>query len=283
MAVYIKGNVVFPDGEQRAINYQWAFGVNSKGQRVDTYKFEMTKNQSPRDNREISASIRRKADEQSLLLSGQSKAAIREMETGVTVTTTLTYDLKGENGTLGGAYTQAVRTAKGETASTTTLTMTPDLTFVNAGGSAVLTGKAHVEQLQGKNVHLSLDLLFDEQAADDLLHAADSGSLFMVADERLPLSSLNQNMDFETDEPETYLVGKPPIGYTAYEIPQNDVTVDLDASSPEELSALMGEMTQQLAGRLLKAAARLPQEATALLRDAMSETDYAAFLELLEH
>lgn len=282
LAVYIKGNVTFPDGAQRAISYQWAFAVNDKGQRVDTYKFDMTKNNSPRDNREISASCKRSTDAGTLLVDGTSKAIIRDPETNIVTTTTITHDLSGKNGAITGAVSHAVRTAQGETASTTTLTITPDLQLTEAEGSAVLSGTAHVEQATGKNVHVSLDLLFDEQAADDFIAAAETGTLFVVVDERLPQSSLTQNLDFGKDEPEEYLVGKPPIGYTDYTAPAAETTVDLNSISDTELASLTDELTQNLAGHLLIAIARLPDEATALIRDNLSEADYAAFLELLE-
>ena len=281
LAVYIKGNALFPDGAQRAISYQWAFAVNDKGQRVDTYKFDMTKNKTPRDNREISASCKRSTDDKALLVDSQSKAIIRDPETNIVTTTTLTCDLSGKDGAIKGSVSNAVRTAQGETGSTTTLTITPDLQLVEADGAAALTGSAHIEQTTGKTVHVSMDLLFDEKAADDFITAAETGALFVVVDDRLPQSSLTQNLDWEPDEPEDYLVGNPPTGYTAYTVPEEETTVDLDTISADELAALTDELSQRLAGHLLVAIAKLPEEATALIRDSLSESDYAAFLELL--
>jgi len=282
LAVYIKGSVVFPDGAQRAISYQWAFATGENGVRTDTYKFEMTKNKAPRDNREITASYQRSASEDSMLVKGQSKAIIRDPETSIVTTTTISHDLRGEGGTVEGTVSNAVRTALGETASTTTTTITPALVMTESEGSAVLSGTVHVEEAVGKNTHVSMDLLFDEEAADAFISAAETGTLFMVTDERLPQSSLNQNMDFDWDGPEDYLVGKPPIGYTAYEAPEAEVTVDLDSASAEEIAALTDELTQRLAGHLLIAVAKLPDEATALIRDSLSEADYAAFVDLLD-
>ena len=281
LAVYIKGNVTFPDGAQRAISYQWAFATNDKGQRVDTYKFEMSKNKAPRDDRTINASIKRIAKEDQLLLDGQSKAVIRDPETGVTTTTTLIYDLNGKNGTLEGSVSSAVRTAKGEEASTTTSTFTPALAMTKADGLAVIKGSVHVEETTGKNTHISMDLLFDEEPADELIRAQETGLLFVVVDDRLPQSSLTQNINLGPEEPDDYLVGNPPIGYTDYPAPQEETVIDLDSISAQERAALVDEMTQRLAGELLRSAARLPDSATALLRDNMSEADYAAFLDLL--
>ena len=280
IAVYIKGNVLFPDGKNRAISYQWAFGENSKGQRVDTYKFDMTKEASPRDNRQISASYKRVDKADTLLVDGSSKAVIRNPETTETVTTTVTHKLNGKDGSVEGSVTTAVRTAIGETAKTQTTVVTPKVQLKEKDGGHMLTGSARVEQLTGSTVHAAIDVLFAEEAA--VYEAEEDPVLFIVIDERLPDSSLNQNIDFGKDEPEDYLVGKPPIGYTAHTAPESDTVVELDAISPEELSALRDEMNQRLAGTLLKAVAKLPEDASALIRDNMSEADYAAFLALLE-
>lgn len=282
LAVYIKGSVVFPDGAQRAISFQWAFATDENGVRTDTYKFDMTKNKTPRDNREISGSCERTTHAQSLLLDSQSKAVIRDPETGVITTTTITHDLKGENGSAEGTASCAVRTALGDTASTTTTTFTPQLALTEKDGCAALSGTVHVEQTTGKVTHISADLLFSEAAADAFLSSAQTATLFLVADDRLPQSSLNQNMDFDWDEPEDYLVGEPPIGCTAYPVPEEEITVDLASASREDIDALVDEMTQRLAGSLLAAAAKLPPEASALIRDSLSDADWAAFLALLE-
>lgn len=282
LAVYIKGNVLFPDGKQRAISYQWAFAENDKSQRIDTYKFDMTKEASPRDNRQISGSYKRSTKANVLLVDGSSKAIIRDPETSFTITTTVNHDLSGKSGTVEGLISRAVRTAQGETGSTKTVTFAPKLQLTEAEGVAALTGSIHVEQLAGQTVHTSLDILFDEQAAYETLSDAEEGVMFMVIDERLPQSSLTQNLDFGKDEPEDYQVGKPPIGYTDHSIPKEETTVELDTISTNELASLTDEMTQRLAGHLLTAIAKLPDEASALIRDNLSEADYAAFLELLD-
>lgn len=280
LAVYIKGNVMFPDGKQRAINYQWAFAENTKGQRVDTYKFDMSKETTPRDNRQLSASYKRVDKAGTLLVDGSSKAIIRNPETGETTTTTVTHKLTGKNGSVEGSVTNAVRVAVGETSRTETTAVTPKLQLKETAGAHLLTGSARVEQMTGSTVHVSIDVLFEEDAA--VYEPEEEPVLFIVIDDRLPESSLNQNIDFSNDEPEEYLVGKPPIGYTAYNVPENELAVELDSISPEQLAALRDEMNQRLAGALLKAVAKLPDEASALIRDNMSEADYAAFLELLE-
>ncbi len=280
IAVYIKGSVLFPDGKNRAISYQWAFATNDKGQRVDTYKFDMTKEASPRDNRQISASYKRVDKTGTLLVDGNSKAVIRNPETGETVTTTVTHKLNGKDGSVEGSVTNAVRTAVGETARTQTTVVTPKLLFKEEDGESLLTGSARVEQMTGSTVHTAIDVLFSEEAA--VYETEEDPVLFIVIDDRLPESSLNQNIDFGSDEPEDYLVGEPPIGYTAHNVPEDETVVELDSISAEELAALRDEMNQRLAGALLRAVARLPADASALISANMSEADYAAFLALLE-
>ena len=278
IAVYIKGNVRFADGVQRAISYQWAFGQNSKGQRVDTYKFDMTKAETPRDNRQITGTLRRTPDSGALLIKGQSKAVVRDPETNIVTTTTLSHDLSGQNGVIGGSVTHTQRVAKGEEGTTTTFTITPALQHQDG----LLTGSVLVQKKIGNTVHAEIDLLLEEGAALADLTEAEASAQFVVIDDRLPQSSLTQNLNLGPEEPEDYLVGKPPIGYTAYDAPAEDITLDVSALNAEELAALTDEMTQRLAGSLLRAIAELPQEASALIRDNLSEADWAAFLALLE-
>lgn len=280
IAVYIKGNVLFPDGKKRAISYQWAFATNDKGQRVDTYKFDMTKEASPRDNRQIRANYKRVDKADTLLVDGNSKAVIRNPETTETVTTTITHKLTGSKGSVEGTVTTAVRTAIGETARTETTVITPDVQLKPKEGGHVLTGSARVEQMTGSTVHAAIDVLFADEAAAS--QQEEDPVLFVVIDERLPESSLNQNIDFGMDEPEDYLVGKPPIGYTAHTVPEEETVIDLDSITPEAFDSLTDEMNQRLAGHLLRAIAKLPDDASALIRDNLSDEDYAAFLKLLD-
>ena len=127
-----------------------------------------------------------------------------------------------------------------------------------------------------------MDLLFDEGTAYAEADEEAAVELYVVTDERLPQSSLTQNLFDEPEEEQAEYAGEPPIGYAAYEIPDENVTVDLDDADAQEIATMKDEMNQQLAGRLLRAIARLPEEATALIRANMSEEDYAAFLSLLE-
>jgi len=238
----------------------------------------MKKAKAPKDDRIISATYRRAASGESMKLKGESSARITDPDLGQTVTTTLTHDLKGsaegENRTVEGSLSAAVRTAVGEKAQTVTTTVKPNVQILSMDGSAVLSGTASVERKTGKEVTLSAQLAFDEEPAELLT----SGAVYIVTEDMMPPSSLTQNL--EKNDPDDYLVGKPPIGYTVHTAPDSRVTVDLDAE--DGMDSLMDELSQNLAGKLLIALSKLPEEDTALLRDSMSEEDYAAFLALVE-
>lgn len=288
LAVYIKGGVTFADGGYRTLSYQWAFADKEDGTRVDTYKFEMNKNKAPKDDREISASYERRSGESGALLKGQSKRLIRDPESGASVTATVTHDLTGtESGserTVEGSVVTAVRTAKGSDASTVTTTVTPKLTLLSSEGSGVLSGTAAIERKTGsKVVDMSAVITFDEEPAERFAEAADAGMLFIVMDDEQPQSSLMQNMDVVmADDPGDYLVGKPPAGYESHAAPAQETVVDIDHLTAEEAAALMDELAQNLAGRLIVAIAKLPGEDSALLQDNLSEADFAALLALIE-
>lgn len=276
LAVYIKGDVTFPDGVKRSISYQWAFAVRDDGTRVDSYKFDMTKAKAPRDNRQISGFFKRRSDS-SLLLDGESKAIIRDPETNLVHTATLTCDLSGKEDqdarTIGGSMSHALRVSDGDKGSTDTLTITPSLRLTAAeDGVALITGKADVQKTTGNTTHLKAVITFDEEAAFDYLDMESSGALYAVTD--MPQSSLTQNLYPAKDE--DYLVGAPPIGFASYEVPDETIVVDLDQATEEELSALEQELLQNLAGGLIKTALKLPDEAAALIRDGLTDADFAA-------
>ena len=289
LAVYIKGGVTFPDGGYRTLSYQWAFAVKDDGTRVDTYKFEMNRSKGAKDDREISASYQRRSDENGALLKGESKCLIRDPETGLATTTTHTHKLTGtESGserTVEGSVATAVRTSDGETASTVTTTVTPNLTLISSEGSGVLSGAAAIERRSGsKTVTMNAVLTFDDEPAERFAEAADTGMLFIVIeDEELPQSSLMQNMDVDlTDDPNDYLVGKPPAGYESHTAPAQETVVDMDHLTAEESAALMDELSQNLAGKLIVAIAKLPESGSAILQDNLSQSDFAALLSLIE-
>ncbi len=269
LAVYIKGGVTFADGTERQLAYQWAFSTDEDGVRTDTYKFELTTDRSPSDNRVISATYRRGAD--GLPIEGQSSCAIKVG--GVTDTTTLTHDISLEQGALTGSVVTALKHTESGESETLTTTLVPALTLEDG----TLSGSVTVEQGTGKNPTLAFTLRFSDTPAQ--VAAAQPAEQTQAYDP-MPKSSLQQNVEV-LQEVREYLVGEPPIGYTRYEIPQTMQTYDLDAADEAQLADLVDEAVQRLAGRLLVALASLGGEDAALLEQNMSEEDYAAFLTLL--
>lgn len=291
MAVYLKGNVIFPDGSTRALSYQWAFARGE--QRKDTYKFELTKSKSPAESRIISASYTRGDQESDFQLKGSSSTAVKAA--GTTRTTVVKHDLTGEGEqdarTLKGSVEITAKTTGSEAAPSESTVIRPDVRLTSSEGSGVLSGTVEMERLTDKDVTLALTLAFDESIAQALADAADSGALFAVTDggqaeyAPMPESSLTQNEKPSGDTgngANDYLVGQPPIGYAAYTAPASMQVVDLDAASGEQLEKLTDEMAQNLAAKLLTALAKLPEEDMGLLSDNMSQEDYNTFLKLVE-
>ena len=301
LALYMKGTVTLADGKPRALAYQWAF-TQKDGVRTDSLKYEVVKSKTKVDfTREVHALVQR-STEKKLLLDGECELIVKE--NGQTVRTTRTYDLTGKekdgDRTVSGSYAEEVRTTVKEDTETVTFTVTPEITLTDADGSAVLSGEAGIQQKKGKTVLMDVTLLFDQEPARRLEEAEESGELYEVQEPSpevsMPPSSLTQNVEIiisggeepaqeepaGQEEPSDYLVGEPPIGLVSYDIPEEEITVDLDGASAGELDALTDEMAQRLAGRLLIALASLPEEDGALIRDNLSAEDYAAFLALVD-
>lgn len=279
IAVYMKGNVSFPEGGTATLSYQWAF-ANSDDKRIDTYKFSLGKSKAIGTSREITASYTRKTGRDSVELSGKSSARVAVEKDRVT--TTVTHELKGREENGARTLTGKVTTAQAGT-STTTTTVKPELTLTTIEGSAVLSGTVELAQKQGKKQATGVTLTFAEELADAFVAAADDGGLYTVTEPEIdmPQSSLDQNV--EADEPAAeYRVGQAPIGLNDYTPPAAPQIVDLDTLTQERREALLGEAAQNLAGKLLVALAQLPAEDIALLSDNMSEADFAAFLEMVK-
>lgn len=280
IAVYIKGNVTLAGGGTRTLSFQWAFSEDDNGKRVDTWKFELGKGK--KGGREIAATLKRQTGS-SFLMDGECQTVVRADSSNITHIQT--YNLSGKGGSVSG---KAVFTRKETDESTVETVYTPDLSLTEGEGTAVLSGTVEVQQTVGKNTTLAYSLRFDDQPAQALESAVENGSLYAVDEPAviitLPESSLTQNIEEPEApaEPQDYLVGTPPVGMTAYTAPDAMQTLDVDSLTAEEQQALMDEMSQNLAGRLLIALARLPKEDLALIQNNMYEEDFSAFLQLID-
>lgn len=285
LAVYIKGNMEFADGVRRSVSYQWAFGKAKDGSLIDTYKCVINRAKAPKDDREINASYKRTQSDSKLSVKGECTARILTPD-APTVSTTTTHDLKGtqkgDGRTLTGSVKTVTKTTEGDKTETLTTTVEPNLTLTASEGSGVLSGTTEITRKKGKDTHLSVALTFDKEPAEVFTEAVRMGTLYVVTDDRgAPQSSLAQNRD-EVTKPDDFLVGKPPIGYQSHTAPDVYTSIDLDTLSEDVFESLMDEMTQNLAGKLLVAMAKLPPDALALLADNLSDADFAAFLSLAE-
>ncbi|MEG2603412.1 MAG: hypothetical protein RSB91_00665 [Clostridia bacterium] len=295
MAVYIKGNVTDAEGETRKLSYQWAF-LDGGTERKDTYKFELFRSKGVDERRVIKASYSQKRLTDRFSLNGSCETALQG-EAG-NVTTTVKQELSGQDKegsrSFEGTQTRTVKTKENDDTTTVVTKLTPKLRLTSAEGGGVLSGTVALEELLGKEARKALTIRFSDEPGE--VQATGSGAAYAVTEPAaaptrdepetfISGSSLAQNEDVVTlaTQPDTnaYSVGQPPIGLQDWQTPASMQTIDLDTASPAELEALMTELAQRLAGRLLTALSKLPQEDTALLRDTMSEADYAEFLNLI--
>ncbi|MBE5802320.1 MAG: hypothetical protein E7319_08545 [Clostridiales bacterium] len=290
LAMYMKGSVTMADGEKWQLAYQWAFLRDEEGQE-DTYRYELTQNKSPRHKRIIEASRELGGQTGTLEIIRKADIQLKDADRNETIVIKDSIEAveKGNKTTLTGSLVTTVKDQSSENVVSHVTTFTPDLLLTSAEGTGVLSGSVSLKETQGKTVLRDLVFIFDEEPAQLLDVAAEDGSLYAVAEED-PLdpaiagSSLAQNIDVDwggDTSLQDYLVGNPPIGLTAHPTTKKPVTVDLDQADESVVAALRDEMAQNMAGVLLIALGRLPQEELSLLSDNMTETDYAIFMQLL--
>lgn len=276
MALYMKGTVYLREEEKWSLAYQWATAGDDT-QRKDTYRCELAQSKSPRHKRVAEAERTLTGEEGKITQSRKSKLIVKDDVLNQTISQkdSLTTVGDGSRVEITGKLETTVKDQSGKDTVTTVTTLQPELAL--EGG--VLSGTAALTQVQGKAELRGLVFTFDPEPAVSLpaaeTAAADASTV--------PVSSLDQNTHVlrEDGADSGYLVGSPPIGITACTAPAEPVVVDLDTAEPAHVAALLDEMTQNAAGALLIALAKLPGEPLALLTDLMTETDYQTFLSLL--
>ncbi|MEA5015832.1 MAG: hypothetical protein VB099_14860 [Candidatus Limiplasma sp.] len=297
LAVYMKGDLLYPDGSKYKLSYQWGF-LNQGTERKDTYKYEAVKSGSPADRRLVAAKASQKLYSTEISLTGSSETTLRQDK--ATTTQEFKFDLSGKDSgqdrSLSGSWSQETRRAEEGEAVSSLQTFIPALFLRPEGDGAVLSGTVQVEEKKGKTVTSSLTLTFGEEipaaftalAQDSGLYAVDEPASAPPAATPLPASSMEQNADLDpalqepegSSAPEDYLVGAPPIGLKTYPVPSQMTEVSLDSLSDEALGELMAELSQNLAGKLLAAFSQLPVDDIALLTDGLTQEDAASFLSL---
>jgi len=310
ICVYLKGNVGYPDGTRRKLLFQWAFTSDGLT-RKDTYKYEVSKLSGTRDTRTVAASGSQVLKSGEFGIDCEAKTTLKRAR--LTDVCTRTVAMSGEKNASG------VLTCKGEinrevaqTVSSDTVktarNATVDLLLSPDGDGNRLSGTVTSQNTKDKTVLSELTWTFaagaesapaEETGGADTAPEADGVTVSLLPSDTAtpapettnpPVSSLEQIAEGAAfhaaagmgTESSPYLVGSAPTGLTAYEAPETETTVDLDGLSEAALQNLLSEATQNLAGRLIVAVAGLPAEDIALLSDGMTDTDYAAFLALLE-
>ncbi len=288
LALYMKGSVYLAPEQKWTLAYQWAF-TREEGETKDAYRYELVMTKSPRHKRVIDGKLTMSTGDENTVLTRNCQLAIVDDSHNQTIQQKDKLTLSGSEAErhLSGSLVTTVKENIGGDTVTTVTTLEPELKLNSQEGSGVLSGKIRLEEHQGKTVYRDLTFVLDEEPAQQLDAAAANGSLFAVAadptDPSVAGSSLAQNIDvvWSDDSLDGFLVGNPPVGMEAYPAPETMQTIQLDTADDATLNALTEEMAQRAAGVLLTALARLPGEPLRLLRDNMTDVDYAAFLSLL--
>ncbi|MEG1571702.1 MAG: hypothetical protein RR431_10920, partial [Clostridia bacterium] len=95
-------------------------------------------------------------------------------------------------------------------------------------------------------------------------------------------SSLIQNAEVLDAQDNAFLVGENPIGMTSYPVPAQMLAVNLDKATQEQRTALLNELSQNLAAKLILAVAKLPAQDIALLTDGLTDADAATLASMLQ-
>jgi hypothetical protein len=278
--------------------------------RKDTYKYEVSKLSGTRDTRTIAASGSQIAKSGEFGIDCEAETTLKRAR--LTDACTRTVGLSGGKNAAGaltckgGIGCEVAQTVSGDTVKTAQST-TVDLLLSPEGDGNRLSGTVTSRSTKDKTVENELTWTFAagtgqapvEAAAADAEPEENGVTVSLVPSDTAtpapeatapPVSSLEQIAEgsaFQAaagmgTEASPYLVGSAPTGLGAYEAPETETTVDLDGLTAAALQNLLSEAVQNLAGRLIVAVASLPAEDGALLSDGMTDTDYAAFLALLE-
>jgi len=304
MAVYMKGTLIAPDDTTSKLTYQWAF-VNDGVQRKDSYQLAITPQKSKRHTRLAEGFLTQKRLENAMNLKGSSQLTLQQGK--MSETRLFKVDLTGTGNTgsrnLKGSWSEQVKRAETKDTSTTTLlTVSPDLKIRADQSSNLLSGQVQVERRLDKTITSSLCFIFAPEADFSTLSAEGDFSLRAnpepdQAAEPPPQSDVGSYEDSFTDEPIVYEDGdvsldlsflvsdKPahgsvPTGLKPRPAPADMTVVSLDDLNEESRLALIDEMGQRLAGRLLIILSALPLDDMTLLTDVLREGDLSALLVL---
>jgi len=295
ICVYIKGTVIYPDGDRRTLKWQWAFTPDRETQ---TFTFEAARESGTRDSRVINAILKRTEDETSYTISLETMTNLRR--SSLNETSTYTVELGGALGdmpTCAGSLTRVTgATLNGEDTGETQTDIAVDLSLLEASGGAEISGTGSYMHSKDNTVQTELEITFTSAAAAALAAAQaqeqaeeETSSPVVVSIIAADPAQAQQNAETptttaeetQTEQPE-FLVGTAPLGLYDYEIPADMTTISMDTTESKVHQSLMNEAVQRLAGNLVTAILDLPAEDRVLLSDGMTEEDYAIFLAMLD-
>ena len=292
ICLYLKGTLIYPDGDRRALKWQWAF---TPGWETQSYSMEAARESGTRDSRTVNASLAQKKEGETLSLEGETTVTLRR--SSLVETSVFTLSLKAGSGSpvpIGGEINRVTTTARGgETTGKTEETVAVDLALAPVTDGLELTGTAAYARETDKRAQLRLLLTFLPSAAQASEQPAQDAQEQPTPAVEISIIPAEPAAAQETQSPQAqtaatpapqsaYLVGSPPLGLNDYEVPVEITTVNLDGEGQETLQTLMAEAAQRLAGNLILAILDLPAEDRALLSDGMTPEDYAVFLAILQ-
>ncbi|HPJ02338.1 MAG TPA: hypothetical protein PKU80_05820 [Candidatus Limiplasma sp.] len=291
ICLYIKGTILYPDGDRRTLKWQWGFTPDGKTQ---TYLYRLSREEGRRDTRNIDAILTRTEDASGYSL--QCETSVNLRRGGLNETSTLTIDLSGDLGDARGCKGSVIRetsgTNNGDDLDNTATEVTVDLILQPGETEAVLTGTASYQQITNKKVNTVFNLSFVQsaQTAQQDAGAAQNAqsnveiSILSADAAEAEQSAQAPTVTIEETQGESpdFLVGAPPVGLFDYEIPAEMITINMDNTQQKVHQSLMNEAAQRMAGNLVLAILNLSAEDRELLSDGMTEADYAIFLAMLD-
>lgn len=167
ICLYLKGTVIYPDGDKRKLLLQWAFTTNGI-KRKDTIKYEVARQSGTLDSRLIAATYTVESRSDTFLIDGKTETTLRRAK--ATDKSTVRVSLSGAqdaalamtcDGTVSQelAYTVGTDTQRETQKAEVALRITPD------AAGAVLSGTVQFTTLQDKAVQTAFTLSLADAAS----------------------------------------------------------------------------------------------------------------------
>jgi len=314
ICLYLKGNLTDTEGTKRKLVWQWAFTTNGL-KRKDVFTYSYSKLDGAPDTRIVEANCTQESRSDLFSISGKTETTLKRAK--IMDKSTVKINLSGEKTDTsaltckGDVNQELAQTIGGETTKSTESTAV-DLLFTPDADGSVLSGTINYQKRSNKTILTEIDITLDKDAAQEAVTSQSSAPKLgsngvtvdivsqngaTVAPEETPanngagqVSSIEQiGGDFAEEPAATsasegstdYLVGAAPIGLKTFTTPASMENIDMDHAGADKIDSLLTEAAQNFAGKLILAIAALPEEDAALLKDGMTDEDYAAFLSII--